>query len=125
MSNFRQHKSLSSGFTTIPNSIFRDNRMSLKAVGLLCRLLSLPSDWEFSEAGLVAITKDGRDSIRSAIKELETLGYLHRERARSGGKFAGAIWHVYEFPFKPQEKEDGTKEYSPVPQDYYYNWMEV
>ena len=63
----RKHTS-QSGFTIITNSIFMDKSLSLKAKGLLCQLLSLPDDWNFSETGLTKGVSNGRDSIRSAIK---------------------------------------------------------
>ena len=53
-----------------------DKRLSLKGKGLLCQLLSLPDDWEFSEKGLVAIVKDGSTSLRSALEELEKCSKL-------------------------------------------------
>lgn len=125
MKNFRKHKQKSKGFTVIPNNIFRDKQLSLKAQGLLCKLLSLPDDWEFSESGLLAIVKDGSTSLRSAIKELEELGYLHRERERDEkGRLKGIIYHVYEEPFKPTIDDNGNPNYSPVPNGFYYNWME-
>ena len=37
----------------------RDTRLSLKAIGLFSIILSLPPEWDFSIAGLAAITKDG------------------------------------------------------------------
>ena len=36
----------------------RDTRLSLKAIGLFSIILSLPPEWDFSIAGLAAITKD-------------------------------------------------------------------
>ncbi len=33
------------------------------------------------------------------------------------------IYHIYETPFKPVEKEDGTFDYGTVPSEYYYDWM--
>ncbi len=93
----RKHTS-QSGFTIITNSIFMDKSLSLKAKGLLCQLLSLPDSWNFSETGLTKVVSDGRDSIRSAIKELEGAGYLHRERIREKGKMGKMIYHIYETP---------------------------
>lgn len=92
---------------------------------MLCRLLSLPPTWEFSEAGLVKITKDGKDSVKSALTELEKLGYLQRERVRDEkGRLRGAIYHVYEVPFEPAIAEDGTKNYIPEQVNgTYYDWM--
>lgn len=128
MSNFVKHKQRSSGFTIIPNLIFKNKNLSLKAKGLLCQLLSLPDTWEYSEMGLVAITTDGRASVRSAIKELEDNRYLIREQTRgSDGKMSKMIYHVYEEPFEPSEDERGELNYTPkeeqVDPSFYYDWM--
>lgn len=62
-------------------------------------MLSLPDTWDYSQAGLSKICKDGEDSIRSGLKELEKYGYLKRERERdSSGRMQGMIYHVYEVP---------------------------
>lgn len=87
------------GFTIVDNYALKDKRLSLKATGLLVKMLSLPDYWEFSEAGLAAIVKDGITSIRSAIKELEGLGYLVRTRNRNDkGAFTDCDWEVIAVP---------------------------
>lgn len=122
MNNFRQHKRLSSGFTTIPNQIFMDKRLSLKGIGMLCRLLSLPPDWIFSEMGLTKISKEGRDGVRSALKELEDTGYLFRERVRDeNGKMKGTVYHIYEIPLTKDQMNNG--EFNQISNDFYYDWM--
>lgn len=62
-------------------------------------MLSLPDDWEFSENGLQAILKDGQTSIRSAIKELESAGFLSRTRERDeNGRMGKCVWIVCDYP---------------------------
>ncbi len=34
-------------------------------------MLSLPEDWNYNMQGLASLSRDGIDSVRSAIKELE------------------------------------------------------
>lgn len=94
------------------NYHLKDNRLSLKAQGILSKVLSLPENWDFSLAGMVKICKDGRDSIRSGLNELEEYGYLKRERARDGkGKLSGAVWNWHEKPtFKNPTSENPTYE---------------
>ena len=69
-------------FTIIRNSIFKDCRLSAKAKGVACQLLSLPPTWDYSVKGLVTLFDDGEASIRSALSELEEAGYLRREQSR-------------------------------------------
>lgn len=94
-------------YTSIPQEIFRDERLSLKDIGLLVSMLSLPDNWNFSENGLETIFKnDGQASIRAGLKKLEQAGYLKRERTRDkkSGRMSVVNWYLYESPQceKPQ-----------------------
>lgn len=91
----KEHKE---SYTCISNDVFKSD-LSLKARGMLCTMLSLPDDWEFSENGLQAILKDGQTSIRSAIKELESAGFLSRTRERDdSGRMGRCVWIVCDYP---------------------------
>ena len=91
----KEHKE---SYTCISNDVFKSD-LSLKARGMLCTMLSLPDDWEFSENGLQAILKDGQTSVRSAIKELESSGFLSRTRERDeSGRMGRCIWIVSDYP---------------------------
>lgn len=100
------------GYTNVNNTIFRDQRLSLKARGLLCTMLSLPDCWEFSENGLQSILPaDGKTSIRTALKTLEDCGYLVRRQLREKGKMAGWEWEIFDTPQgfgKPQSENPIT-----------------
>lgn len=73
--------------------------MSLKAKGLLSLMLSLPDDWDYSISGLATLSKDGKDSIMSALAELEKFGYLTRTRlTNEKGQFAGVEYNIFEIP---------------------------
>ena len=86
-------------FTIIGNAGLKDKRLSLKAKGLLAYMLSLPDDWVFYETELMDHSKDGRDAIRSALKELEKSGYLIRHQKREdNGKFGQKEWSVWDEP---------------------------
>ena len=77
----------------------RDTRLSLKAIGLFSIILSLPPEWDFSIAGLAAITKDGIATVRAALNELEANGYLTRKRVRrEDGKLEHNEYTFYEIP---------------------------
>ena len=62
-------------FTVMSNHHFKNKDLSLKAKGLLSLMLSLPEDWNYNMQGLASLSRDGIDSVRSAIKELEHYGY--------------------------------------------------
>ena len=93
----RIHKT--NNFTVMSNHHFKEKEMSLKAKGLLSLMLSLPDTWNYSISGLVKLSKDGKDSVMSALQELEKFGYLTRERLTNDkGQFNGVEYHIYEEP---------------------------
>lgn len=89
----RQRLEFEGRFTQIPNDWLRDERLSLKAKGLLAQLLSHADGWSLSMATLAKANHCGKDAIRSAVRELEESGYLARVQNRSdGGEFADTLW---------------------------------
>ena len=90
----------SSDYTVLANAFLDDERLSLKAVGLLSYMLRLPDDWNFTLEWLACKHKDGLAAIRTAMAELETAGYVTRsEQIRTeGGTFRGADYVVREIP---------------------------
>lgn len=97
MSVIRIHKT--NNFTVMSNYHFKEKGMSLKAKGLLSLMLSLPDDWNYSVSGLVKLSKDGKDSVMSALQELEKFGYLTRTQlTNSKGQFNGIEYNIYEEP---------------------------
>lgn len=83
-------------YTVIDNTIFRDRGLSNKALGMLCRMLSLPDGWEFSVRGLAELSTDGKSAVMSQLDELEEHGYLVRSQVRKDGKIAGVEYIVSE-----------------------------
>ena len=86
-------------YTHMANYHFREKEMSLKAKGLLSLMLSLPDEWDYSANGLATLSKDGKDSIKKTLVELEQFGYLKRTRATdSKGRFVGYDYDIFEKP---------------------------
>ena len=97
MSVYRVNKTRD--FTVMGNTHLRDKNLSLKAVGLLSKMLSFNDGWQFSTRGLAAICKEGPDAILSALKELEQNGYLIRHRGRdSKGRLVTTEFDIFESP---------------------------
>lgn len=91
--------SKTSNYTVMSNHHFKNKKMSLKAKGLLSLMLSLPDTWDYSVSGLVTLSKDGKDSVMSALKELENHGYLRRTRTTDeAGRFSGIVYDIFEEP---------------------------
>ena len=75
------------GYTVMANFHLRDKSLSLKAVGLLSKMLSFNDGWKFSTKGLSAICKEGRMpfSPRSvSLKSTATLSGTGRETVKAG-----------------------------------------
>jgi hypothetical protein len=89
-------------YTIMSNTHFRERDMSLKAKGLLSLMLSLPSDWDYSVEGLVAICKENETAITSTLKELKMFGYLSVTKVMPNETKSGRIEYVYEIYETPQ-----------------------
>jgi hypothetical protein len=89
-------------YTIMSNTHFRERGMSLKAKGLLSLMLSLPSDWDYSVEGLVAICKENETAITSTLKELKMFGYLSVTKVMPNETQSGRIEYVYEIFETPQ-----------------------
>ena len=101
-------------YTVMSNYHLRDKRLSLKAKGLLSQMLSLPDDWDYTLSGLCAINLESKDAIRTAIVELERLGYIQRRQTvTESGRFAGNEYTIYERPQSEPLSENTTPAASP------------
>ena len=97
MSIFRVDKT--QNYTVMSNHHMRNKKLSLKAKGLLSYMLSNPDDWNYTLAGLANQSRDGIDSVRSAVQELEQSGYLCRVKVRDArGRITDCDYQVYENP---------------------------
>lgn len=82
-SGIRRAPRPTANFTTIANAVINDDRLSFRARGVLMWLLSKPADWRTRSLSIAEQSPiEGRDAIRAAMRELEALGYLTRERVR-------------------------------------------
>lgn len=98
MAVFRVYKE-SGNFITVHKSFIHDDNLSWKAKGILLYLLSRPDDWRIYETELNKHSSDGRDSLRTGIKELEDAGYIHRTRRRNEkGQLREYEYQVFEQP---------------------------
>lgn len=96
MAYFRVNKS--KNYTVMSNHHLRDKNLSLRAIGLLSKMLSLPDNWDYSVSGLVAICQESKNIIQGALKELEKNGYLVRTMTRDSSGHIGYNYDVYEQP---------------------------
>lgn len=85
-------------FTVIDNAVLNHKTLSLKATGLLCYLLSKPNGWRISSVRIANDKIDGRDSVRTAMRELQELGFISAERERQEDGTLQTVVYVYESP---------------------------
>ena len=113
---FKIHQTES--YTVMSNAHLRDTRLSLKAKGLMSVMLSLPPKWDYSIAGLVAISAEGQTAVESALKELKDCGYLVVEKLTPDKTATGRYeyeYNIYETPLKgSQTPVKDTFDYSEV-----------
>ena len=92
-------------YTVMSNHHLRNEKLSLKAKGLLSMMLSLPDDWNYTTRGLAKICKEGVDAIGNALRELETAGYIVRHQLRDRqGRISDTEYVIYEQP-QPRQPE--------------------
>lgn len=108
MATIRVHKT--KNYTVMSNTHLRDKKLSLKAKGLLSVMLSLPDTWDYSIAGLVAISKENETAVKSALNELKDNNYVvvtKENPTKSNGGRIRYTYEVYEEPHKQSiEKQD-------------------
>ena len=63
-------------FTMISNSIFQDKELSMKDIGVLCSLCSIPDEAKFSIEELNSMFPDKVIEIYRSIISLQKLGYI-------------------------------------------------
>jgi hypothetical protein len=95
-----------SNFTVVSNEIIESTTISWRAASILIYLLSRPDGWRTSAERLAAMRKkEGRDAIRTALRELETAGYIVRSRVQGeGGKWSTEM-KVFDEPQAPTQEE--------------------
>jgi hypothetical protein len=87
-----------SGFLIVRNEVIRDDRLSLKARGLLLLILSYPDNWKTDSDTLAAACKEGRTAILSALKELREVGYMRQTKTRDDKGQITTHTYIYDYP---------------------------
>lgn len=98
MSIYRVQKNKENPYVMLNKSGIEDSTLSFKARGILVWMLSKPDNWQFYLGSIVNATTDGRDAVRSGIKELEDAGYIRkiRERDPETGQFNAVVYDIHE-----------------------------
>lgn len=79
---------------------------------------SLPENWNYTLSGLRAINKEGKDAIRTSLRELEQAGYLRRSQTKApNGRFSKNEYVIYELPQKPEPIPEEEPSFCPPESD--------
>ena len=107
-------------YTVMSNHHLRNEKLSLKAKGLLSMMLSLPDDWNYTTRGLAKICKEGVDAIGGALRELEAAGYIVRYKLRDRhGRISDTEYVIYEQPQPKNPDTPGPETASPDTENPY------
>lgn len=114
MSEIEIMQSSPDGYTPIPNELLRNPEVSHKAVRVYGFLRSHRSGWKLNVRAVSTQLCMAKNTVSSAIQELETLGYVTREwQATEGGIRNGMKYLIFD---KPAGRSDVSKNETRVSQ---------
>lgn len=89
-----------SHFTQLPNSMLRDNSISLRARGLLALCLSHSEDWVITKSWIIEQVPEGKHAVSAIFRELEASGYavMTEQRDEVTKQFVSRTWTFYDAP---------------------------
>ncbi|MFJ5028929.1 helix-turn-helix domain-containing protein [Streptomyces sp. NPDC088560] len=120
-----EHTRHTSRFTVIGNHLAQHPELSGLAIGLGVHIQSLPPGARVDIKTLAARFPEGATRVAAALRELETHGYLRRERTRvPGGRIVtrtvscnqpGSRKDAHEASVTPRKKQERRRALPPVP----------
>jgi hypothetical protein len=94
-------------YTQIDNAVLRDERLSYRARGILAYVLSHVEGWTVTSDSIAQHGKEGREAVRTAMRELEAAGYLERIKVQQeDGQWRTDVI-VHEVPKTAGQTDDG------------------
>ncbi|MDR7220343.1 helix-turn-helix domain-containing protein [Aminobacter aminovorans] len=103
-------------YTTVPNHVFEDVRLSMEARWLLGYLLSKPDNWTVRMGDIAKKGACGRDKARRMINELVEHGYAEKDQHREDGRFGKLALVIFDEPKEPCEINGTDQSVAFVPQ---------
>lgn len=80
------YKEKQDGYTIIPNSIIKNEFLSIEAKGVLIYMISCPPNWIFNLKTLCRDLNERRTKIEHCLNQLIENGFIRRKVVRENGK---------------------------------------
>ena len=92
---------LNAPFVSVQMHYLRDQHLSLRAMGLLTYLLSLPPNWRMRPTELTTHFTEGKDAFYGVLRQLREHDYVRvRQERCDTGKFTPREYFIAAKPFK-------------------------
>ena len=96
---FINKSTLQENYSTLPNKLINDDKLSGDGLAVLVYLLSKPADWKVNAQNIANRFGYGINKVYSIIKQLIQYGYVKKDVIRDQGKYTQIVYHVYDQPF--------------------------
>jgi len=98
---FINKSTLQENYSTLPNKLINDDKLSGDGLAVLVYLLSKPADWKVNAQNIANRFGYGINKVYAIIKHLIQYGYVKKDVIRDQGKYTQIVYHVYDQPFEP------------------------
>lgn len=93
-------------FLVVSNSVAQDGCLTMRALGVLVRLLSRPDNWATNSETLAREFNCGRDQVRGALRELQSAGYIKIQKTQNEKGHWSSSWVVFDKPVHDEKSHD-------------------
>ena len=96
---FINKSTLQENYSTLPNKLINDEKLSGDGLAVLVYLLSKPADWKVNAQNIANRFGHGTNKVYDIMRHLIQLGYMVKDNKREQGKFSLTLYYVYDEPF--------------------------
>lgn len=82
-------------FTQVPNDLICSPELSGLAKSVYCYLISRPDDWKFFTKEIAKHMKESLNTVKKALADLITHGWIEKEQIRVKGRFSHSIFTLF------------------------------
>tara|TARA_R100000781_G_scaffold80718_1_gene49807 strand:- start:1115 stop:1921 length:807 start_codon:yes stop_codon:yes gene_type:complete len=96
---FINKSTLQENYSTLPNKLINDEKLSGDGLAVLVYLLSKPADWKVNAQNIANRFGCGINKVYQIIKQLIQYGYVKKDVIRDQGRYTQIVYYVYDQPF--------------------------